>query len=203
VDVINELLRDHVSALPVWDHKQKVAQLHDWVGRFNTEFELGIDTPALQIAKLRVETASRYKQTRNGLGLANEITLSQNCLDDPLAVRLAALFRELLREWQQLHGQPSRGSHYYNQQFQAKAAGYGLFFNPKGHLTEVVPGPFTELLRGHGVDDRPLLELSERVRCRGQSKMLKWTCACGMNLRAARRLQAKCMVCRQMFVRME
>jgi hypothetical protein len=197
-ELINDLLKAHATRLPGWDYAARVARLHQWARRFNRAFGLKISTPAIRIENLRVETTSCYQETHNGLGLEHVITVNPKWFDASEAEQLVALFRELLRQWQHVHGEPS-GWRHYNREFRDKARDYGVSFDTRGRWQKVAPGPFTELLAQHKVDIRPLLRSVKTARKPGRSTLKKWTCGCTI-LRAGSDFQAECLKCGKRFV---
>lgn len=198
VERINDNLREHVQRLDEWHHKELAEQLYVWADRFNRDFDLKIETPAIQIQSIR-SAYGTFRRNRNGFGLQHEITLNTKHLDRPLADILRTLLHELVHEWQQIHGKPS-SSNYHNKEFRQEARSFGLVVGPWGHNLGVVPGPFTQLLESHRIDTGALAapgKAQPPVR-RGTSKMKKWSCAC-TNVRAAVELNAECLSCGHQF----
>jgi len=197
---INNVLKEYAISADDWRHHDLALLLHEWANRFNTEFDLGISTPAIKIDQVRVRKMGYYLPGRNGFGLYHEITINTKHLKRPLTDTLDTLLHELLHEWQEVHGKPGKGN-YHNDQFRAKARSYGLLVSPRGMSMGVEPGPFTELLAQHGVDTS-VLQLPQDepaiIRARGVSKLKKWSCGC-TNVRAAVELKAQCLKCGELF----
>src|SRR5690242_4819785 len=130
---INEALKEHSLAVDDWHYQDAVTVLHEWAERFNIEFQLGLQTPAIRIDYISVQLLGTYRRGRNGFGLRHEITLNAKYLDQPLADQLATLLHELIHEWQLLYGTPaSTKNNYHNRQFRNKAMLYGLIVDQRG-----------------------------------------------------------------------
>ena len=199
---INDVLKENAVVVEDWSYRDLARLLYEWADRFNKEFELGLDTPALQIERIRAQAIGSYRPGRNGFGLHHEVTFNTKHLDRPVAEILETLLHELLHEWQQIYSKPGKGN-YHNRQYQEKAQSFGLIVDSWGHSLGVAPGPFTDLLKRHGVDATVLPlpgEDSVRSRPRGESKMKKWVCRC-MTVRAAKELEAQCLKCGGLFHR--
>jgi hypothetical protein len=194
---INDALKGHSCAAQDWDYHDTVSTLHQWAERFNVEFDLGVQTPAIALNYLRACRLGAYRHGRNPLGLKHEITLNARYLGRPLGDQLSTLLHELLHEWQHLYGKAGQHN-YHNRQFQNKALLYGLVVDHRGH-TNVRPGRFTDLLASSGVDlgsvhtaeDHPV---SARPVGYGHSKMQKYRCCC-TTVRCATELAAHCDKC--------
>ncbi len=46
---INDELKEHVLSASDWPYREAAQALHDWTERFNEEFRLGLETPAIAI----------------------------------------------------------------------------------------------------------------------------------------------------------
>jgi hypothetical protein len=97
-DNVNDALKRHVETLEGWDYAAIANLLYGWADRFNREFNLRIETPAIRIARLP-KSLGLYRAGHNPLGLRHEITVSAKHLKRPLAETLDALLYELLHEW--------------------------------------------------------------------------------------------------------
>jgi hypothetical protein len=89
---------------------------------------------------------------------------------------------------------------YHNVAFRRKAALYGLQINERGQHLGVLPGRFTELLTTHRADLSELRPASgenmfARACAQGASKLKKYSCPCGVNVRCAVMLLAQCLRC--------
>jgi hypothetical protein len=196
-DAINENLRSHAVSVD-WLYREEARFLHDWAARFIAEFQLALPTPAIRIDLLPICEFGVYCEGRNGLGVAHEITINaRHIAHRARAEQLATLLHELLHGWQHLFGKSGRGN-FHNRQFRQKARLYGLVINDRGHHLGVEPGRFTSLLAQHGIN-LDALRAPEDVlalgRPKGQSKLKKWTCPCGVNVRCAIQLKARCLKC--------
>ena len=197
---INESLKIHATGIADWRYQELANVLHEWAGRFNVEFKLDVDIPALRIDRARDLALGTYRGHRNGFGIRHEVTLNAKYLNRPIAEILETLLHELLHEWQELHGKPST-SNYHNVEYRRKASEFGFVVHRRGHHEAVVPGSFTELLERCGVDPSWVLKLPPApVRPVGTSKMKKWSCRC-TNVRCAVELRATCLSCGAPFER--
>lgn len=204
VDLFNDHLKDYAGRAGDWDFRETAKFLHEWVERFNEEFKLGIDTPAIRIERVRATRLGSYRDGRNGHGLNHEITLNTRHLRTAsVSDILDTLLHELLHEWQDLHGKPGKHN-YHNRQFIEKAASYGLLVDKHGHSLGVTPGPFTELLAKYVVDTIPLPKPAEPIlKPAAETKMKKWVCECEHPtiIRAATQVEALCLRCQKLFRR--
>jgi hypothetical protein len=199
---INNDLKQHALTVRDWSNAHTLEVLHTWAARFNSEFALDIDTPAIAIDSLPFSRLGQYREGRNGLGIRHEITINTRHLTKTLAEQLATLFHEMLHEWQELYGKSGRGS-YHNRQFRVMANKFGLVVNERGYHLAIRPGPFTQLLAKHNVD-LDALPISEgepvavQRRPKGTSKLKKWSCLC-TNVRCAVELRTRCQRCGMVF----
>ena len=202
---INHELKEHALASD-WTFRSAAAVLHEWATRFNAEFRLGLETPAVAVARLPIATLGTYHHGRNSLGVRHEITLNAKHLTRPLAEQLITLLHEQLHQWQEQYGNKGGKNGYHNQQFRIMAKRFGLVVDQRGHHACVEPGPFTQLLARYNVDTRMLPLPDEQPsfvkRPRGTSKLKLWTCTPGCTkVRCAVQLRAKCLKCGAQFVR--
>jgi hypothetical protein len=196
---IKEALRAYTTGEAAdWELTTLAAGLHEWAQRLNRTFALNIDTPVLQLQRLQGRSRGSYRPGRNALGLVHQITFKTFYRDAAPAVQIAALFREVLHEWQSLHGTPGRW-HHHNRQFRDKARGLGVEFDRNGRFVGINQGPFTNLLDEHGVDWAVLRQgQGAWPEGPGSGRMKKWSCGC-TNIRAAVAVQALCQRCGRPF----
>ena len=199
---INDLLKVHTLTVDDWRHAEIVRLLHGWAERFNREFKLNIDTPAIRIEQLRKRTLGTYRSGRNGLGILHEIAFNIDHLDRPQAHLLDTLLHELLHEWQEIHGNPGSGN-YHNAEIRKKARELGLLFDHRGRSEGIIKdSPFVEILERHRVDTSvfflPMEKSPWLPTKQGKSKLKKYSCSC-TNVRAAVELHARCLVCGDLF----
>jgi len=195
---VNEVLKEHSLGVRNWCLHEVIETFHQWAERFNREFDLGLQTPAIRIDRIPIRTLGTYHPGRNGFGLRHEVTLNIRHLDLPLAEQLSTLLHELLHEWQALYGKAGRGN-YHNRQFRRKAALYGLIVDERGRHRGILAGKFTSLLQRCGVNIESLRSPDEYIpiRPRGHSKMRKWCCGC--TTARAVRMSATCNDCGLLF----
>lgn len=197
---INSALRAHALDVEGWRLGPLVRELHRWVDIFDEELQLGLETPALEIDKMRIRTAGTYRRGRNGHGLLHDVTLNERHLDQGMAETLDTLLHELIHLWQELHGKPGKGN-YHNAEFRSKALSFGLHIDQWDHSLGVGLGPFRDLLKKYGVDESVLpVPQSEPIRRHqpGTSKLRKFSCKC-TNVRSYKDLHARCLQCGQLF----
>ncbi len=147
-------------------------------------------------------TLGHYHLKRNGLGVRWALNLNPIHLARPVFEVLSTLLHELAHAWQHEHGTPSKPPH-HNREFRVRCEALGIPTDEGGHDHGVRHGtPFEEYCRRHGIPfppppgaeepaaggpgapgPSPLLPVPP-ARPKG-SKMKKWTCPCGVNVRVA------------------
>jgi len=147
-------------------------------------------------------TLGHYHIGRISLGVRWALNLNPVHLARPVYQVLATLLHELAHAWQHEHGTPSKPPH-HNKEFRARCEAFGIPTDEGGHDLGVRHGsPFEDYCRRHrialppppgaadvtaggpsGPGPLPLLPVPP-ARPKG-SKMKKWTCACGVNVRVA------------------
>lgn len=147
-------------------------------------------------------TLGHYHLKRNGLGVRWALNLNPIHLARPVFEVLATLLHELAHAWQHEHGTPSKPPH-HNREFRDRCEALGIPTDEGGHDLGVRHGtPFEDYCRRHGIafppppgaaesaagspvapGPTPLLPVPP-ARPKG-SKMKKWTCPCGVNVRVA------------------
>src|SRR5512136_72958 len=147
-------------------------------------------------------TLGHYHLMRNGLGVRWALNLNPVHLARPVFEVLATLLHELAHAWQHEHGTPSKPPH-HNREFRDRCEAFGIPTDEGGHDLGVRYGsPFEDYCRRHGIafppppgaaeptpgvpgqpGPTPLLPVPP-ARPRG-SKMKKWSCPCGVNVRVA------------------
>jgi len=192
---VNDALREHSLTAADWDFNAAVTKAHQWAERFNEEFRLGLQTPAIRLDHIGRCRLGTYRPGRNGFGLRHEITLNASYLDRPFADTLVTLLHELLHQWQDTFGKAGRYN-YHNRAYRDKASLYGLIVDERGHTLGIEPGRFTNLLSEHGVETLLLPSPGEQlyIRPQGSSRMHKWRCGC-TTVRCAVMLTARCEKC--------
>jgi hypothetical protein len=147
-------------------------------------------------------TLGHYHLMRTGLGVRWALNLNPVHLARPVFEVLATLLHELAHAWQHEHGTPSKPPH-HNREFRDRCEAFGIPTDEGGHDLGVRHGtPFEDYCRRHGTayppspgaaeppagtpslpGPSPLLPVPP-ARPKG-SKMKKWTCPCGVNVRVA------------------
>ena len=147
-------------------------------------------------------TLGHYHLMRTGLGVRWALNLNPVHLARPVFEVLSTLLHELAHAWQHEHGTPSKPPH-HNREFRDRCEAFGIPTDEGGHDLGVRHGtPFEDYCRRHGIafppppgaaeppagtpgqpGPSPLLPVPP-ARPKG-SKMKKWTCPCGVNVRVA------------------
>lgn len=209
---INSELKAHAIAIGAgWKHHEAIAMFHEWAERFNREFRLALEVPAIAIGHMSARLYGTYCADRNPLGLQHEIKLNAVHLARPVAEVLSTILHEQLHQWERQWGRRRKGGRkggangYHTQEFRAMAKRFGLIVNERGHHLGIEPGPFTRLLAQYNIDmgtlPSPPGEMSSLSvkRPHGDSKLKKWSCACPVNVRCAVALRARCLRCGAFF----
>jgi len=171
---VNMVLANYQVDDDEWTHAELINQLHEWFERFNQRFKLNVPMPAFGIRKLHKRKGGTYLQGQNQHGLHYEILFNDQHLGS-FCYTLEVLLHEQMHLRQHLFGEPpttKRSGH--NDEFRHWMNQVGIMTNRYGHDI-VEEGPFTELLREHGIEYEPpvLEEKKKRV------KNVKWTCGRG------------------------
>ena len=202
---INEKLKEHALSVDDWPQRKAVALFHEWASRFNTEFRLGLKTPAIAIDRISIRTYGTYHPKCNRFGMRHEIVLNAIHLNRPLAQQLTLLLHEMIHQWQEQYGKGGENG-FHNLQFRVMAHKFGLVVDERGHDLGVEPGPFTKLLARYDIDLTTLPVADEKPmlakRPRGNSKQKKWSCGC-TNVRCAVELRAECRKCSRVFEKLD
>lgn len=198
----NKAIRE-VASTPSAQHvipAEIVAGLYRHVDQMRAEFFAGqVPEVVLSFDITDKRTLGHYVIRRNGLGVRWNINLNPVHFARPLFHILSTLLHELAHAWQHEHGTPSKPPH-HNKEFREKCEAFGVPTDEGGHDLGVRHGsPFEEYCRRHGVafpgapgaereagdaaEPRPLLP-EPPAKPKG-SKLKKWTCPCGVNVRVA------------------
>jgi hypothetical protein len=162
-------------------------------------------------------TLGHYHLMRTGLGVRWALNLNPVHLARPVFEVLSTLLHELAHAWQHEHGTPSKPPH-HNREFRDRCEAFGIPTDEGGHDLGVRHGtPFEDYCRRHGVAFPPPPGASEPTTSNpGEpspspllpvppakpkgSKMKKWTCPCGVNVRVAiAAFDATCNKCGERF----
>jgi hypothetical protein len=142
-----------------------------------------------------------YKIGRDGLGLNWRISMNVVHLGRPRGEVLGTLLHEILHAVQHAHGEPGKGN-FHNKEFIGWCERAGIPTNSKGHdLGIVKTGVFDSYLTRHGVTGHEYLIPKADLPKPAGSKMKKWTCGCGINIRAAVEIDVTCNACGEKFER--
>lgn len=175
-----------------------VSALYEHVDAMRAEFFDGnLPEVVLSFDVTDKRTLGHYVIRRNGLGVRWNINLNAIHLARPLYHVLSTLLHELAHAWQHEHGTPSKPPH-HNKEFRARCEAFGIPTDEAGHDLGVIHGsPFDAYCRRHDVqfpaapgaeepeDGAPEPLLPEPPAKPKGSKLKKWTCGCGVNVRVA------------------
>ena len=218
----NRAIRD-VATTPSPQHvipAEVVAFLYEHVDLMRAEFFAGqVPEVVLSFEVTDRRTLGHYHLARTGMGVRWALNLNPIHLARPVFEVLATLLHELAHAWQHEHGTPSKPPH-HNRELRERCAGFGVPTDEGGHDLGVRHGtPFEYYCRRHGIGFPPLPGSPEPgagepgqpglsplvpvppARPKG-SKMKKYTCPCGVNVRVAiADFQAVCCKCGGQFER--
>jgi hypothetical protein len=214
----NKAIRE-VASTPSPEHvipADVVAFLYRHVDLMRVEFFEGqVPEVVLSFDVTDRRTLGHYHLKRNGLGVRWALNLNPVHLARPVYQVLATLLHELNHACQHEHGTPSKPPH-HNKEFREKCEAFGVPTDEAGHDLGVRHGsPFEAYCRRHGVafppapgarpdaeggaaEPPPLLPVPP-VKPSG-SKLRKWSCPCGVNVRVAiANFDATCNKCGERF----
>lgn len=165
---------------------------------------LGFQPPeiALSIDRENRKQLGHFKIGRDGLGLNWRISLNVLHLARPKAEVIGTLLHEILHAVQQAHGKPGKGN-FHNKEFIAWCAKLGLPTDSRGHDLGIDPkGVYADYVKRHKLDGKVALVPKTDLPKPGGSKLKKWTCSCGVNVRVAiEDFEATCDKCETAFVK--
>ncbi len=164
------------------------------------------DLPEVAIS---VETLDRrqyghYKVGRDGLGLRWRVALNLLHMNRPRTEILRTLCHEILHAAHDQYGK-AKGKNPHGKEFREWSDLCGIPCNDKGQNLGIDPaGLFAAYCKRHKVegDLAPLVEQKKVPKAAG-SKLKKWTCDCGVNLRAAVEIDVTCNECGSKFVKQD
>ncbi len=180
-----------------------VAFLYEHVDQMRAEFFGGqVPEVVLSFDVTDRRTLGHYHLRRTGMGVRWALNLNPIHLARPVFDVLATLLHELAHAWQHEHGTPSKPPH-HNREFRDRCEAFGIPTDEGGHDHGVRPGtPFEDYCKRHGIGfpspagaaepaaggpslpgPTPLMPVPP-AKPRG-SKMKRWTCPCGVNVRVA------------------
>lgn len=206
---MNQIIRKEIIDNKPEDKDRRLCmltrELQWWADFLNAAFlkDQPVPAPVLIFGRAKISTLGHYVTNSNAFGLREHINLNRANLDRPLWDIIATLLHEMCHGWQYYYGSPSN-SWFHNREFQMKMREFGIIVNIKGQH-RAVKDPFVFLLRKHGItcgrdiDRNGMIELPQRPRKKGKSKLKKWSCGCA-NIRVAiSDLDAKCLKCGNRF----
>ena len=200
----NRAIRE-VASTPSAQHvipAEVVAALYHHVDQMRVELFAGqLPEVVLSFDVTNRRILGHYHLMRNGLGVRWAVNLNPVHLARPVHRVLATLLHELAHAWQHGWGTPAKPPH-HNLELRTLCEELGIPTDRAGHDLGVRPGtPFEDYCRRHGVAFQgtpeeesgtesdeggavPPLLPAPPVTPRG-SKLRKWSCGCGVNVRVA------------------
>jgi hypothetical protein len=146
-------IRDHQrQRSDLWERRELVSELHDYVERFDATFDLGIPTPIIAVARLRSNVLGMYRLGRNDFGARTTITLNELYLPaGPVtALTLEVLLHECVHAWEEWNCGRERGGWYHTVAWRRKMAEIGIIADEHGYTIRREPR-FIEYLAKFGV----------------------------------------------------
>jgi len=214
----NKAIRE-VASKPSTGHvipPEVVAFLYAHVDHMRAEFFGGqLPEIVLSFDVTDRRTLGHFVIGRNGLGVKWAVNLNLIHLARPVYQVVSTLLHEALHSWEHSWGTPARPP-YHSAAFRARCEAMGIPTDERGHDLGVRRGsPFEEYCRRHGVafpeeksaairaEDLhaapPPLLPAPPARPSG-SRLLKYRCPCGVNVRVAgRAFRATCNRCGGLF----
>lgn len=137
------------------------------------------------------------------------INLNPVHLARPLNEVLAALLHELIHVWQHERGTPSKAP-YHNAEFRKVSAELGVPVDERGHSLGLPPGTMFARYCGASatspsdIRGPPVATTALATPVPKGSRLRKWTCSCGVNVRVAvATFDATCNRCGSLFRRVD
>jgi len=216
IEHVNRSVQDNANQSTDWYLNKAAFELNWFAALFNVAFfDEKLPTIALSFDATNHKTLGHYIIDRNGLGLKENINLNLVHLNRPIFNVLSTLIHEMYHSYQKYFGTPST-SWLHNKEFRVYMSNIGIECNDRGQtLSFNEQGKFAQLLKMHGVtsDNLPIgagMPGSKKPfiippkKKKGKSKLSKWQCSCGVNVRVGRKeFDATCNLCSTKFERCE
>ncbi len=199
-----QALANHQKTEKTWELQELIGELLLWASRFNFEFQLEIQEISLSVDWLKRTRFGHFHTGHNGFGLKGEIAINRRYLDRPFWQILGTLLHELLHAFQQAYGKPGKRN-YHNKEFCEKALSLGLIVDQHGftlYEKDEEKSPFLQILKKYGVQVSKMPEVMDH-RKHGSSKLKKWSCGCTNVRVAVDRFAARCLLCGNIFQKLE
>lgn len=186
-----------------WAGRDALNFLHEWAVRFNVQFKLNVPEFVLCLDRLPSKQLGHFRYGHNSFGLRGEIAINSRYVSadrEPWEL-LGVVLHALIHGWQQETGK-RRDVHHHDAAFRQKARELGLVVERNGVTGYAAESPFKDLLRqlGIAVPDGEVKPV--QIKPAVGSKLVKWTCKCGTNVRVAiEDFRALCLKCNSEFVR--
>lgn len=200
-----EIMENELNASD-WPLSELAIELYWWCDFFNIAFfkDTPVPIPAISFEKTSIKTLGHYIGGRNSFGIMENINLNSCYLHRPLWDIIATLIHEMAHSWQKIYGKPSN-SWFHNKEFQIKMSEMGIMISNKGYHIGV-GDPFVFLLKKHGIQfnlkigNNGIMEIPPKPKPKGKSKLRKWQCPCGQNVRVGKKdFFAECTLCQGEF----
>jgi len=206
---INIAIKENELDSSDWALNELVWTLYWFVDFFNIVFfkDQPVPIPALTFEKTRVNNLGFYRIGLNDWAVKDQINLNKLYIERPLWETLSTLLHEMCHSYEYIYilEDDRTKSWYHKKAFREKLASFGILTNEKGcHVA--IGDPFTHILRQHGVTfDKSILpgmniEITPKAKPKGRSKLKKWSCPCGQNVRVGKKeFHATCDLCGEKF----
>ena len=208
-DKINVEIMENELAAHDWELNELVQTLYWFIDFFNIAFfkDEPVPIPALTFEKTRVNNLGYYRIGFNDWAVKDQINLNKLYIHRPLYEILSTLLHELCHSYEYIYipDEDRCKSWFHKKAFRDKLASFGILTNEKGcHVA--IGDPFVHILRQHGVIfDRAYppgvtIEIVPKTKPKGKSKLKKWSCPCGQNVRVGKaEFHATCDLCNGKF----
>lgn len=202
---INMAIMENELSTMEWELSDLAWELYWWVSFFNIAFfkDEPVPVPAISFESTRINNLGHYVIGRNAFGIRENINLNRKHLGRPLWDILATFLHELCHSWENLYIPESKRTKnwFHKIAFRSKLTSFGIQANEKGcHIG--VGDPFVHLLRQHAVpfvvdiEIGGFAKIQPKKRPKGKSKLKKWQCPCGQNVRVGKKsFHAVCTLC--------
>jgi hypothetical protein len=206
-DPINQAIKENEKDAFDWSLNDLATELYWWTDFFQIAFfkDQRVPIPAISFERTNVRTLGHYVIGRNGFGLLENININKAHLNRPLWETLSTLLHEMVHSWEYLYlPEEERTKNWFHKKaFRKKLASFGILTDNRG-CQMGVGDPYVFLLRKHGITfDKSLYaghkgvyRMPPRPKPKGRSKLAKWSCGCGQNVRVGRKkFHATCDLC--------
>jgi len=203
---INIAVRGHETLADGWECQKLAEELYRFVDLFNREYFLNaLPLPILTFKQMRHNNLGHFLLGRNDIGAQYEININRKHANiRPLLLTLSTLLHEMchLAQFAQPEEYGEGTGRHHNKAFIELTTSFGIPSNGRG-VTQSIDDNFIEFCVKNGVEKPTARELAINTgtpKGKGESKLKKYTCKCGYNIRVAREgFSATCNLCNTEF----